>query len=471
MGLNLLWEWGRSKLKQNDYVLFSCVGSTDPIRNNYDGGLLHIIRYFRPHAVMIFFSQEMEERERKDGRFTKAVQLLAEKINLKIEIKEIYSGIKDVHNFDAYIGKFEPCFEELHRDYQSSAILVNVSSGTPQMQAMLCLNIVVSSKNLIPVQVKTPEDAANKSKVAGEEYDVENEFLNDLDNEEDAPNRCSIPDIFSFKRTIAQGQLLSLINSYKYESALLILENHNLLSNQRLITLIQHMIERMNLNDKKAKKLAKKIAACYPSFDFYPVKDVKCSEFCEYLNVLKAYQKTGQYTDFTLRLNPLVTNLQTAFLENVLAFDVDSIIKEMDDGGKKVNIHRFQRVDSKMLDYVNKNFYEGCFRDGSLLNMRLQNAIISYLLLDRNDPKLNCISAFFAAVEKLNQKLRNAAAHQLVGVGKEEIIAFSGLTPFKIVECLENIISFIYENQCKMEVFEIYDALNQLIATEMEREL
>lgn len=458
-------------MEQNDYVLFSCVGSTDPVRNNYDGGLLHIIRHFRPHAVMIFFSQEMEERERKDGRYTKAVKLLAEKINLEIEIKEVYSGIRDVHNFDAYIGKFEPCFEELHREYPDSAILVNVSSGTPQMQAMLCLNIVVSSKNLIPVQVKTPEDAANKSKVAGEEYDVENEFLNDLDNEVDAPNRCSIPDIFSFKRTIAQGQVLSLIKSYKYESALLILENHNLLSNQRLITLIQHMIERMNLNDKKAKKLAKSIANNYPDFDFYPVKDVKCSEFCEYLNVLKAYQRTGQYTDFTLRLNPLVTNLQTVFLKNVLAFDVDGISGESAEGEKKVYVSKFKKVNPQMFEYVNNNFYQGCFRDGSLLNMRLQNAFIDYLLQENDDPQLKYFSNFFIAMEKLNQQLRNAAAHQLVGVNKKEIEELSGFTPSKIVECLENIISFIYKNRCKIEVFEIYDALNELIAAEMEREL
>ncbi|WP_196611202.1 hypothetical protein [Pectinatus brassicae] len=45
-------------------VLFSPVGSTDPIRGDFDGPMLHIVRYYKPKKVY-FFNSRMAKRDRR----------------------------------------------------------------------------------------------------------------------------------------------------------------------------------------------------------------------------------------------------------------------------------------------------------------------------------------------------------------------------------------------------------------------
>jgi len=50
----------------DSFVLFSPVGTTDPISNNRDGALLHICRKYRPIKIYLYFSKEMLELQKKD---------------------------------------------------------------------------------------------------------------------------------------------------------------------------------------------------------------------------------------------------------------------------------------------------------------------------------------------------------------------------------------------------------------------
>ena len=38
-------------------VLFSTLGMTDPIKNDFDGPLLHILRYYQPEKVYLFMTK------------------------------------------------------------------------------------------------------------------------------------------------------------------------------------------------------------------------------------------------------------------------------------------------------------------------------------------------------------------------------------------------------------------------------
>ncbi len=42
----------------NEVILFSGVGDTDPYRDGYDGALTHIVRYYKPKKVYLYFSEE-----------------------------------------------------------------------------------------------------------------------------------------------------------------------------------------------------------------------------------------------------------------------------------------------------------------------------------------------------------------------------------------------------------------------------
>lgn len=50
-------------------ILYTPAGDTDPIRDCYDGAMLHIIRTYWPEYVRIFLSAEMSAKE-KTGIYT-----------------------------------------------------------------------------------------------------------------------------------------------------------------------------------------------------------------------------------------------------------------------------------------------------------------------------------------------------------------------------------------------------------------
>ncbi|ADG82861.1 type III-A CRISPR-associated CARF protein Csm6 [Thermincola potens] len=455
------------------YVLFTCVGSTDPVRDNYDGPMLHIIRHYRPYAVYIFFSGEMGRREEKDRRFTRAVDLLSRELSWPIDKHLIFSGIQNPHDFDAFIGVFSKHLEEISKDHPEATILLNVSSGTPQMMSMLCLETVVSSKRLVPVQVITPAARANLSKMGGPDYDVEWEFGNNLDNEPDAPNRCVQPDIQSFKRALARGQVTALLENYNYEGAALILGGYGLGTDSTVMGLLRFAIALKNLDsDAKGSQFQEARA-----LTGYPQMDWECLEICEYCNVVKLLQRTGQLADFLLRLNPLVTELQTKFLKYCLGFAVEAIIEERHCAGRKNTAGKFterlvrrdkiRALNPELLAYLDE-CHNGEYRDGSHVNIRMQNCLINFFLRKNPDSQTRSFAGFLDTMEILNRD-RNLAAHNLYGVLEEDIKQRSGLTGGQIVDKLENLIKFIFKGRCKPEIFTIFDTVNNVINGELER--
>ena len=51
-------------------ILFSPIGTTDPVRNCRDGACLHILRHYHPDKVVLYFTAEMEKRERNTHMYT-----------------------------------------------------------------------------------------------------------------------------------------------------------------------------------------------------------------------------------------------------------------------------------------------------------------------------------------------------------------------------------------------------------------
>ena len=47
-------------MENKEYVLFSNVGFTDPINDNHDGPLLHIVRKYRPKKIYLFITDEVK---------------------------------------------------------------------------------------------------------------------------------------------------------------------------------------------------------------------------------------------------------------------------------------------------------------------------------------------------------------------------------------------------------------------------
>ena len=167
-------------------VLFSPIGNTDPIRDCYDGGCLHIVRHYHPEKVVLFFTKEMLEREERNNCYTRAIKHVAP----DIEIEVIKSGIEAAHIYDEFIEVLPDAIRSYESD--GTELILNLSSGTPQIKTVMA--IVAVEDGLRGVQVESPNRGSNSaSRPVQSDDDIEAIIANNLDDEDGAECRCIEP--------------------------------------------------------------------------------------------------------------------------------------------------------------------------------------------------------------------------------------------------------------------------------------
>lgn len=139
-------------------ILFSPVGSTDPITNFHDGSLLHICRKYKPEKVYLYLSKEMLAFHEQDDRYCRCLNWLQEKEGFHCDIEIIARpDLVDVQYFDYFYDEFEQEVKKIYQEYPEATILFNVSSGTPAMKSALQFLAATSENMYVPVQVSTPQ--------------------------------------------------------------------------------------------------------------------------------------------------------------------------------------------------------------------------------------------------------------------------------------------------------------------------
>lgn len=128
----------RRKWINQKKVLFSPVGSTDPISGEYDGALLHIIRKYRPRKVYLYLLKEICEFEDKDSRYSYCLDRLREHLGYDFETEWIRrENLTEVQLFDYFFTEFRDILMRICDENGDAKILLNVSSGTPAIKSAL----------------------------------------------------------------------------------------------------------------------------------------------------------------------------------------------------------------------------------------------------------------------------------------------------------------------------------------------
>ena len=134
-------------------VLFSGAGTTDPVRGNHDGALMHIIRHYRPDLVHLFLTKEMRGLEEKDRRFHKMQEYVRENWGgYSFEMKIENADIDDPSDIDGLYEILTGSIRDFAADHPDAELLFNISSGTPQMKIILSIESLIadaSSLNLL----------------------------------------------------------------------------------------------------------------------------------------------------------------------------------------------------------------------------------------------------------------------------------------------------------------------------------
>lgn len=306
-------------------ILFSPVGSTDPISSQRDGALLHIIREYRPDKVILFLSKEINGYENTDKRYSYCLKKLQELIGKEIEFEwMIREDLVDVHLFDPILLDFKEILEDLCNNIdEDDELLLNISSGSPAMKSALQTLTAFTERPMIPIQVSSPNKEVNTHEDVKGDYDVELQWELNLDNaDETFENRCAKSNITNLNTEIRRSIIQEHIEAYDYRAALDVANSVRDYISKDAISLIEAGSARLKLDKSNCEKNAK--AANY---DIYPIKQGDHWNIFEYLMIMKIKLEKEEYADYIRSISPVFLKLLEMIIKKTQIVDLNSLIR------------------------------------------------------------------------------------------------------------------------------------------------
>ncbi len=453
-------------------ILFSPLGESDPIRGDFDGPMLHILRNYTDIDTCYLITTKTLEEANNYEKCTKAIDNLAKTQGREITSYQIRTGIVDVNNFDRFYKLFLEEINKIIEKFSNETIYLNLSSGTPQMMTSLALISCMSLiGNLKAIQVFIPNEKSKYGNLptTHKDYDVDMAIENNLDNLENA-SRCLEPELMSVYYNNTKALAKAFLEKFDYEAAYSIYNNPSF-SKKEILELIQHLKYRQQLDVEAAKKVvannsySSKLFLKYLSTD---KKDERRNKVLEYYlilnNLLRLDNKSGSINDFIIRLPSYVLEVQKELIFKVANYNV--LTKFC--GKIKDKFY----LDMKKIEKYSKDLYNNLenkfngFKD-TYINLESLNVIINYELNKMNVEDKDSIIDVFNKVEEL-KKYRNISAHEL------KIVKLADLKNDEDVKIdvnnlmsqLQKILKYIYPDVSD-NYFKLYKDLNTYILKQL----
>ena len=398
-------------------VLFSAIGSTDPISNSADGGMLHICRVYQPDKIYLYLSKEMCKYHDMDDRYCKAIRLLGEEIGWKFEVAVIRDeSMEHVQIFDAFIDSFEKIISDIREQDNPEELYLNVSSGTPAMKCSLQI-ISMLWNNIQAIQVSTPQNSSNKYHEDKDSYDLELQWEYNADRGEGFKNRCSVSDAKYLLDRIRKENIHKYLAAYDYEAAKMMAGTLSVQPSKQFLDCLDLAIERNRLNLKFVNGMRRKCKA----EDWFPiVQDREMKEY-EYLLSMQAKLWKKQYIDFIRDVTPIFFSLSEKALKKYCKLRFEDIGQKNKEDVWCISLDKLTAQGIKPQD-----------RWGNHTN------ISSYVILKIMEQKCkeSHLLELMGDIRKVEREVRNLAAHEIVGVTREWIKRKTAFEPEEIMKKL-----------------------------------
>ncbi len=436
----------------NNYVLFSPLGMTDPSRGLRDGAFIHICRFYKPRKVYIYMSAEICKLDALDNRYEIYLDKLCNKLGFTCEAHKIKrKDLIDVHNFEMFYDDFQKLIDGILEDNPDSTILLNLSSGTPQMKAALNIVCSLHSQKLIPIQVSTPVKKSNVDKPVGDVYDIEIEWSLNEDNTDSNPsNRCTVIKNENFQAVIKKEIIKRHINEFDYRAALDVAETIVTFLDPRIISLLKAAKHRLLQDIGAADTFAR--SACYsliPSQYSKILSENRLRSIFEYLLAMQIKLYNGEIGDFIRSISPVLTSLCELYLDMQCEIDVRQYYSL---SGRRPVLKLSRRyLPEGLLQILDNEFGE--YKDSPPSAMNLLP-----LVLDKGRENVACIAKELRNVE---ENARNIAAHEIVSVDEQWVNNKTGHNAEDILKMLKQFLS-----SCKSlpnHAWNSYGELNQAV--------
>ena len=433
-------------------VLFSCLGTSDPVRGEHDGPMMHILRHYRPERVDLILTPEIRENAEEDARFERTRDwIVAHWGGYCPEFRYHPIGVRDAHDMDALDRPLHDALAELSREEPDAELLINVTSGTPQMQIILSQMAMDTRYRARGVQVNNFEKKSGTSERTNkDDYDVALELECNEDELPDAENRCVEPRMYAIRREHLRGQLGRLLDARDFEAVAGLKDELP----EDLRPLVLHLAARSRLQDAEAKRLADEVQGL--PFKLYSFKDGprgECGRVCEYSLLMKNRAQAGNCTEFLLHLEPLTLTLQKAALECRLKKKGHGLAEFIVPDGRK------ERFEPALLQSAYPELYAHYAQRAAAVGWDLKPSEPSTYLMDD-------LLSFFPDVPKAAKDLfghysglkdlRNRLAHTLCAVTETEIRAECGVGAKELTQEIEAAIISCY-TACDPQIFHVYE--------------
>ena len=348
-------------------ILISAVGTTDPISYNRDAALLHIARTYRPEKVVLVYSEEMLI---KKDLIEKAIFSI-EDYHPDVTIESTILKNDEVYLFDKMYEVMGQIVEKYSgTDHQ---LILNLSSGTPQIiSALFALNRI-KDYNTQAIQVATPNKSANRKYVPLSSEGEQKLFNENEDNQKDYEDRTIKDEAEKFNQSLIKRHLRNLIASYDYLAAEELVtkkEYNNLLSKKKLSFL------RATLNDFVK---VFKTQAILKDIQDYPLTDVE-KKALNYFLMIEVLKERGQVADVLIKSKSYVEFI----IEEKIKKDYPDLIKY---DGALPKLNEEYKDFEDILDFIDLEFKkakgikdekERIYSPQSTLNLLSYENILSY---------------------------------------------------------------------------------------------
>lgn len=467
---------GGNEMEQPKYILFSPVGTTDPIsivpdENGgapiYDGSCLHIVRYYHPVKVYIYYTEEMEERENKYHVFSKAIR----HVSPACEIEPIPSKIVEAHLYDEYLKHLPNCLLKIHDENPDSTILLNLSSGTTALKGIMAI-LATEYPWCKGIQVSTP---ARKSNNRGIKFSDEEKISRLAESEDEkpgnAPNRCTEPALKIIHFYQLRHQLTSLIEHYDYYGASYVADSNRDLLDSEAVDLIKCCKLRVQLNIESAKR----VLPAEQRDKVFPLPEEQ-EKLVEHLLAMDIDVRQGNFSSFVLKITPFLSE----FLYRYILHNIDLPLEKSRAIFEEKGIRKIcnKIIEKKMPDLYNyledqvENFYKGkkanpiypifmwhilnyAMEKNKAKNMEMHKRLMHKRLMRRAVNKDKSI------MEKLN-KLRDVTAHSIQDCDENYIDWETGITPQYMIDDFWDMLALFYGDSIK-EQCHSYRKINKQI--------
>lgn len=439
-------------------ILFSPIGNSDPINAGHDGSWLHCCRHYQPDSTVIYLSSEMTEREERDKRFSKTLELLNRSTGHSIALYiEQRPELNNPHRFDLFYDDFEKILTDIHRKDPSAEILVNISSGTTAMKSALFPLYHMLTFPIKLIQVDGPHSEMNDNKghraTNGDSYNIGEEWENNLDNLPDADNRCHVVKDEQQACRLRLMQIQALVRHNEFYAASLLADELDEFVPSEAKECLRAAAERQQLNLYSACLTLKKCG-----YDGVSVIQQHSKELlfqaAEMVLTMQCDLERDDIAGCVRKLTPVLFALMVSYLKKT---GVD-ITRFVDDEYRQINELQMKRCYPEL--------YEAAYKDGLIgryLNHEILLGLIKLQRYDQNN--FNGLES----LRNIERNVRNAIAHKPVKLTESVFCEQAKKTPGEMMKEIRKLFECMDPRLFNNKYWKSYDDMKEFLMKKMQR--